>query len=149
MVHVEVSGRQKPWEAGAGLRVLRKNSVVKQTYSVLTLVGARGPQWYSFPWINGHSPCKPICPLAQEPHIQEWSTGYSALHPNVLECTKIQTGVHVSWWLYPKLQDFVCWGSGYPVTGSSWKEGLRSVVLGSLVEGSRHVSKNLLLAPMS
>lgn len=148
MVHVEVSGSQNPWEAAAGLRVLRKCSVVEQTYSALTLVGARGPQWYSFPWINGHSPCKPICPLAQEPHIQERSTGYSALHPNVLECTKIQTGVHVSWWLYPKLQDFVCWGSGYPVTGSSWKEGLRSVVLGSLVEGGRHVSKNL-LAPMS
>lgn len=113
------------------------------------LVGVRGLRWYSFPWINDHSPCKPICPLDHKPHIQERSTAYSALHLNVLECAKIWTGVHVSWWLYSKLQDFVCWGSGDPVTRLYWKEGLRSVVLESFVEGGRHVSKNLLLVPMS
>lgn len=45
--------------------------------------------------------------------------------------------------------DFVCWGPGDPVTGSSWKEDLRSVELGSLVERGREGSKNLLLSPMS
>lgn len=45
--------------------------------------------------------------------------------------------------------DFVCWGPGDPVTGSSWKEDLRSVELGSLVERGREGNKNLLLSPMS